>query len=364
MHIDELDTPAVVIDLDIMERNLERLAAYCRAHRLDLRPHAKTHKIPEIARLQIAAGAVGVTVAKVGEARVMVDAGIDDILVAYPIVTERKADALAGLADRARISVAVDSIDAVRALAAAAVRRDSEIGILVEVDVGFHRCGLPSADAALALALQVQQTPGVSFLGLMFYPGHLLLPAAAQTAVLPAINERLDECYAAFQAADVQLAVVSGGSTPTAYRSHEFSGVTEIRPGMYPLYDRNMLEIDACAQGDCALTVLVTVVSTAVAGRAIVDGGSKTFSSDRLLAGAKSGHGVVVDDADTEFVAVSEEHGHLDISRSTRARSVGDRLAIIPNHVCTTINMHDTLYGHRNGRIECVWRVAGRGAVR
>ena len=215
----------------------------------------------------------------------------------------------------------------------------------------------------MALARHVLDAPRLGFSGLMFYPGHLLLRSDAQTDLLPSINAQLEACYAELEDAAIPTGTVSGGSTPTAYRSHEFSGVTEVRPGMYAFNDRNMLEIGVCGVSDCALAVLVTVVSTAVAGSAIVDGGSKTFSSDALLAGDRSGYGLVEQDADASFRAVSEEHGHLDIRQSSKQYRIGERLSVVPNHVCATVNLHERIYGHRGGIVECTWRVAARGAI-
>jgi D-serine deaminase-like pyridoxal phosphate-dependent protein len=364
MRIEELDTPSVIIDLDILERNLARLGAYCREHGINLRPHTKTHKIPAIAKMQIGSGAIGITVAKVSEAEVMTEAGIQDVLVAYPIVSESKAAVLARLACRANITVSLDSIEAAQYLSQCASRKGSRIGILVEMDVGLHRCGVSTPGAAARLAGQIAALPAVELKGLMFYPGHMLADYDGQTRLIPAVNAKLEECYDLFHKAGLPATVVSGGSTPTAYRSHEFHGITEIRPGMYPFYDRNMLAIGACQLEDCAASVLVTVVSTAVEGMAIVDGGSKTFSSDRFLAGDGRGYGKILQDEAAEFAQMSEEHGHLDIRHSGRRYPIGERLNIIPNHVCATINMHDEIYGVRGGVVEETWNVAARGRVR
>jgi D-serine deaminase-like pyridoxal phosphate-dependent protein len=361
--IAELDTPSVLVDLDVMERNMRRLAAYCREQGLHLRPHTKTHKIPELARQQLESGACGITVAKPGEARVMVEAGIQDVLVAYPIVSEVKARELAALAEEARISVSLDSIEAATALSRQATARGVRIRVLVEIDVGFGRCGVFHEDQALSLAQRIMDLPALEFRGLMFYPGHMLAEEAEQRRLLIEVNERLDRVQEAFRRGGHAIECISGGSTPTAYMSHDFHGVTEIRPGMYVFNDRNMLTIKTCTLVDCAVSVIVTVVSTAVPARAIVDGGSKTFSSDGLLAGSRKGYGLVLEDEGAKFVGVSEEHGHLDISGSTRSYRVGDRLSIIPNHVCATVNMHDQIYATRDGRVQNVWRVAGRGKV-
>ncbi|MCS6816808.1 MAG: alanine racemase [Blastocatellia bacterium] len=364
MRIQDLETPAVLIDLDVMERNLTRMAEYCRRHGLALRPHTKTHKIPELAHRQIESGASGITVAKVGEAEVMSQAGLTDILIAYPIVGREKATRVAALAERTSLMVSLDSEEAARDISTSARERGVRVGLLVELDVGFRRCGVSRPEDAIALARVIQDLPNVEFRGLMFYPGHFMVPEPERRRLLEDVNARLLRFYEAFDRVDLPIAIVSGGSTPTAYLSHEFVGVTEIRPGMYIFNDRTMVGLGVARLEDCALSVLVTVVSTSVSGRAIVDGGSKTFSNDRYRAGDGRGFGLVREDPEAEVEALSEEHGHLDISRSSRRYRVGERLTIIPNHVCTVMNLHDEVYGVRGDRVEVVWRVAARGRVR
>jgi D-serine deaminase-like pyridoxal phosphate-dependent protein len=364
VFVGDLDTPALLVDLDVMEANLARLGSYCRTHNLKLRPHTKTHKIPEIAKMQLESGATGIAVAKVSEAEVMAGAGIRDIMIAYPIATPAKAKRLAALAEQAQISVSLDSADAARVLSQQASERGTNFNLLVEIDVGFHRCGVRDAHDAVALARTIVGLRNVNLGGIMFYPGHLLAKPEQQTALLGPVNDVLDKALAAFADAGLPVQVVSGGSTPTAYRSHEFHGVTEIRPGMYLFNDRNMMGADVAALTDCAVSVAVTVVSTAVSGRAIVDGGSKTFSSDRFLSGDGVGCGLVREDPEAAFESMSEEHGHLNISKSSKQYRVGDRLTIVPNHVCTTINMHHEVYGIRGETVESVWQVAGQGKIR
>jgi D-serine deaminase-like pyridoxal phosphate-dependent protein len=364
MHISELETPAVIVDLDVMERNLSRVADYCRTHKLFLRPHTKTHKIPELAKRQIASGATGITVAKLGEAEVMLDAGIDDILIAYPIVGADKTARLARIAERAKIRVSLDSEEAAREISAAAKRQGATIGILIEMDVGFERCGLSNENDLVTLAQKITELPGLEFKGLMFFPGHFSVEPEERVALRTQVNDFLQRTLAAFERAGVRVAVVSGGSTPTAYEGGSFYGVNEVRPGTYIFNDRNTVAVSAASLSDCALSVLVTVVSTAVPGHAVVDGGSKTFSYDRFQGGDGKGFGIVKEDPAAEVERFSEEHGHLNIARSERNYRVGDRISIIPNHVCTTVNMHDEIYGVRGEQVEEVWRVAARGKVR
>jgi D-serine deaminase-like pyridoxal phosphate-dependent protein len=364
MHISDLETPAVVVDLDVMDRNLTRMAAYCREQKLLLRPHTKSHKIPELAKRQLAGGATGITVAKLGEAEVMLNAGITDILIAYPIVGEKKTAHLARLAEEATITVALDSEAAARGVSAAAERQGTTIKVLVEMDVGFGRCGLGNEKDLLALAQTIADLPAVEFRGVMFFPGHFGVGPEQRAALRVQVNDFLDRTLETFARAGVLIPIVSGGSTPSAYESELFHGVNEVRPGMYIFNDRNTVAISAASLNDCALSVLVTVVSTAVSGHAIVDGGSKTFSSDRFQAADGIGFGLVKEDPAAVVERLTEEHGHLDVEHSERRYRVGERLSIIPNHVCTTVNMHDEIYGVRGEQVETVWRVEGRGKVR
>ena len=364
MHISELETPAVIVDLDVMDHNLARMADYCRANKLLLRPHTKTHKIPELAKRQIASGATGITVAKLGEAEVMLNAGITDILIAYPIVGEKKTRHLARLAEEARITVALDSEEAAREISAAAAMQGSTLSVLVEMDVGFGRCGIGREEELLILGKAIAALPALEFKGLMFFPGHFGVGPDERAAMRIEVNDFLDRTLDTFARAGLPLSIVSGGSTPTAFEGGLFHGVNEVRPGTYIFNDRNTVATGAASLDECALSVIVTVVSTAVRGHAVVDGGSKTFSYDRFQGGDGKGFGIVKEDTFADLERFSEEHGHLNIERSERRYRVGDRLSIIPNHVCTTVNMHDEIYGVRGEQVETVWRVAGRGKVR
>jgi D-serine deaminase-like pyridoxal phosphate-dependent protein len=364
MLVSELETPAVVVDLDVMERNLSRMANYCLTRNIKLRPHTKSHKIPELAKLQMACGAAGITVAKLGEAEVMLNAGLTDILIAYPLVGRVKAKRVAELAGRANITVSLDSEEAARGISEEVTARNVKVGILAELDVGFRRCGLANENALLLLAQKISDLPGLEFRGLMFFPGQFVVGSEERATLLNQVNSLLDRTLETFEQSGFPISIVSGGSTPTAYDAHLFRGVNEIRPGMYIFNDRNMTGIGVAGIEDCALSVLVTVVSTSVAGRSIIDGGSKTFSSDRYLAGNGKGFGLIKEDPSAELESLSEEHGHLNIANSTRRYKVGERLTIIPNHVCSAVNMHNEVYGVRGERVEAVWQVAGRGKVK
>jgi D-serine deaminase-like pyridoxal phosphate-dependent protein len=364
MLVSELETPAVVVDLDVMERNLSRMAEYCQRQGIKLRPHTKSHKIPELAKRQIESGATGITVAKIGEAEVMLASGITDILIAYPLVGIAKTTRLAELAELADITVSLDSLEAARAISEQATARNVKVGILAELDVGFGRCGVANEKELLKLAQEISVLPGLEFRGVMFFPGQFVVGPTERAALRVEVNDLLGRTQEAFEHDGMQLVTVSGGSTPTAYDAHQFRGLNEVRPGMYIFNDRNMAGIGVASIEDCALSVIVTVVSTSLLGRAIVDGGSKTFSSDRYLAGDGRGFGLVKEDTEAQLESLSEEHGHLNVKYSTHRYRIGERLTVIPNHVCSTVNMHDQIYGVRGERVETVWSVAGRGKVR
>jgi D-serine deaminase-like pyridoxal phosphate-dependent protein len=361
MHISELDTPAVLVDLDVMERNLRRAQAYCTAHGIQLRPHMKTHKTPQIGRMQVEFGAVGLTCAKLGEAEVMADAGIQDLLIAYPLWGPAKLERLLRLAVRCVVTVVFDSAEVAEGISRAAQAAGTRIGALVEVDTGTGRCGLALGPEMLALCRQVAALPGLQFRGLMTYQGYIKGSPAEREAQMRAENDRLQTALDLLRSEGLACEVVSGGTSPSLMFSHLADAITENRSGTYVFNDRNMVGSDAATWDDCALRVALTVVSNAVPGQIIVDGGSKTFSSDR---GPWDGFGRVVEDPDTLFVNMNEEHGFVRLNGSTHRHRIGDRLHVIPNHVCTCVNMHDELWVHRNGEVVDCWHIAARGKIR
>src|SRR5271157_2265170 len=291
----ELSTPALTVDLDVLERNLQRVAELCRQQGVGLRPHTKTHKTVEVARLQLAHGAVGLTVAKVGEAEVMAGAGLDDILVAFPILGDEKLRRLARIARARRLLLSLDSEAAAQELSRAAAAQDASIGVLVEVDAGAHRCGLEPGPALVALAKAIEKLPGLKFRGLMSFFGNVWGTPEQRRAEAEHVAERVARGLEAFRAERMPVEIVSGGSTPSAEFAHLIPGLTEVRPGTYVYNDLNTYYQGACSLEDCAVRVVTTVVSTAVPGRAIIDAGSKTFSSDLLGSGPQSGYGYVVE---------------------------------------------------------------------
>jgi D-serine deaminase-like pyridoxal phosphate-dependent protein len=357
--VDAIDTPAALVDVDRMHANLRRAAEYCRTHGLAWRPHAKTHKSPALAAEQVRAGAVGVTVATPREAEVIAGA-VDDLLLAYPPIGRAKLDRLMALPERVRLTVGLDSAEALRGLAEAARASGRPVGVLVEVDAGMGRVGVQSAEDAVALARAVADADGVEYRGIMFYPGHVRERVEQQDAGIRTLSDRVGRTLDALAAAGVAPAVVSGGSTPTFWRSHEIAGLTEVRPGTSIFNDRTTAEIGACAWDDCAYSVLATVVSTAVPGQAVVDAGSKALSREEIRADA-AGFGALLDRPEVVVKGVSEEHGLLDLSGTDWRPRIGERVRIVPNHVCVSVNLQERMYGVRGGEVVEVWDVAARG---
>lgn len=361
MHISELDTPALVIDLDIMERNLRRVGDYCKGHGLRLRPHTKTHKVPAVGRRQLDSGAVGLTVAKVGEAEVMLGANPPDLLIAYPVIGRSKLARLMQVAKKTRVTVALDSVGVARQLSEAARETQVEVAVLAEVDAGLGRVGVQPGPELIELAHGIQRLPNLVFDGIDFYPGHIKDTGERGKEQIRKLSELVGCILDDFKREGIAVRIVSGGSTPSLFHSHEVGGLNEIRPGTYVYNDVNTVASGGCTFDDCAASILVTVVSTAHRGQIIVDGGSKTFSSD--TAAPPSVHGRVVESPESAFVRLNEEHGYIDITKSKREFAVGDRLHIIPSHICVAVNLHEQVYGKRGYHVEETWKVEGRGKL-
>ena len=363
MRISELDTPALLIDLDIMEANLRRVADYARQHDLRLRPHTKTHKTPALGRQQLDSGAAGLTVAKVSEAEVMLDSGTPDLLVAYPVIGRTKLERLAEVARKTHVTVALDNLTAARQLSDAARETRVEFSVLAEADVGLGRVGVPPAEIT-DLGRALSNLPHLKLQGIAFYPGHIKQMDEEGQAGVDRLSEIVAAMLKQFRSAGLSAEIVSGGSTPALYESHRVAGVNEIRPGTYIFNDRNTVECGSCGWEDCAVSIMVTVVSTARQGQMIVDGGSKTFSSDRLSTTGEPTFGRITEAPGAVFTKMNEEHGYIDLRRAERADfQIGERVRIIPNHVCVAVNLHEQIYGVRGGAVEQVWKVEGRGKL-
>jgi len=342
----DVPTPALLVDLTVAQRNIDRMQAYADEHGLGLRPHTKTHKSLRLAARQLAAGARGLTVAKVGEAEVMAAAdGCGDLLVAYPAFDPGRRARLARLA-RGRgdvaVRVGVDSAVAADAIADAARDAGATIGLLVDLDVGMHRTGVQSPADALALAQRIDKTKGARLDGIMFYPGHVRGGPDDQAAALSEVAVILGETLALWRKSGLAAAIVSGGSTPAAPRSHLVGGATEIRPGTYVFNDMNTVRAGHAGLDDCAARVACTVISDAVPGKVVLDAGSKTLTSDRCSPALDSGFGHVVEYPGAKIVRLSEEHGEVDLSGCSGAPPrLGERIHVIPNHICPCVNLQN-----------------------
>jgi D-serine deaminase-like pyridoxal phosphate-dependent protein len=361
MHISELDTPALIIDLDIMDRNLRRVADYAKVHGLRLRPHTKTHKVPAIGRRQLELGAVGLAIAKVGEAEVMLDANPPDLLLVYPVLGKSKLARLMEVAKKTQLTVALDNLVSARQLSDAAREAKVEIGVLAEVDVGLNRVGVSAGPELMKLARGLRSLPNLRFEGIDFYPGHIRDTSERGMEQIRKLRELVQRILDDFRLEGIEVRVVSGGSTPTLFQSHQINGLNEIRPGTYIYNDVNTVASGACTFDDCAVSIRVTVISTARPNQIIVDGGSKTFSSD--TAAPPSVHGRIVEAPACAFHKENEEHGFVDITHAKRDFAVGDVLHIIPSHVCVAVNLHEYVYGIRREQVETVWKVEGRGKL-
>ena len=358
--MDALVTPAAIVDLVRMDANITRMSEYAQGSGVALRPHTKTHKSARLARLQLAAGAHGVTVATVREAEVMA-AVADDILLAYPPIGAAKLDRLFALPRHVNLGVALDSPEALETLAAAARASDRTVGVLVEVDLGMRRVGLGSATDVVRLARIAAATEGIDYRGVLFYPGHIREDVAEQGPALERLARDMERLLEALSTSEVPARTVSGGSTPTAFGTHILPGITEIRPGTYIFNDRTTAAIGACAWDDCAYSVLATVVSTAVAGQAVIDAGAKALAREELRGATGDGYGALLDRPEVVVRALSEEHGILDLSATRWRPRIGDRVQVVPNHVCVSVNLHDRVFAARGSEIVDWWPVDARG---
>lgn len=348
------ETPYLAVDLDILEQNLARAADDAAAKGIALRPHAKTHKMPEIARRQLAHGAIGLTLATVSEAEIFADAGIDDIFVAYPVwPSVARAARIRELASRITLRVGVDSIESADALGAALPRDALEI--LVEVDSGHHRSGVQPQDAG-SVAVAAARA-GLRVGGVFTFPGHSYgLGVGSQAAIDE--SAAILAAVESFSRLGMDAAIRSGGSTPS-WHSSDGTALTEARPGVYVFNDAQQVELETCGFADVSLTVVTTVVSKH--GRdVVVDAGSKVLGADRPA--WTTGFGRVAGFPDARVVALSEHHATIHLPDDVAIPDLGSTLRIIPNHVCNTVNLADDVFVVQDGVIVSTWAVAARGA--
>jgi D-serine deaminase-like pyridoxal phosphate-dependent protein len=347
----DLETPAVLIDLDRAEANLRKAQNAADAAGIKLRPHIKTHKLPRFAHRQVELGAVGITVQKLGEAEVMADDGITDLLLTFNIIGTRKLARLKALHERVTIRTVADSADCIAGLATTFTDARHPLGVFVECDTGMGRCGVQSPGAALDLARKIIGAQGLVFAGLMTYPAAGKYREAAQW---------LADAKTLFELEGVAIPTITTGGTPDIGHMGEAGVATEYRPGTYIYMDRSQVAAGAATFDDCALTVLATVVSRPTPGRAIIDAGSKALTSDLL---GLQGHGYVLEYPDARITGLSEEHGTLDVSACAEKPRIGDVIRIIPNHCCPVTNLFDRVNLVRDGQVVETVPVAARGRV-
>ena len=364
LSLDDLATPFLYVDLERMTTNIDMMAAAARDLGVRLRPHAKTHKVPEIARLQIAAGAAGITVSKVSEAEVFADAGFDDLFLAYEIVAPPQLQRLVRLAGSAQVRCAVDSREGAEALSRAATDAGIELQVMLEIDLGIGRTGVPAGAAARELAQRIAALPSLKLIGVYGFRGFRAFSEGAATRETwgRAEGEALVSAADGLRAVGLPIVEVSAGSTPTALPAGSVRGVTEIRPGQYLFGCANVVAQGAMRADEVALFARATVISRPADDRAVVDAGSKTLSADGPW---EPGHGLgyLASDPTTRVVSLWEEHGVLGLGENARSLRVGDRVSIVPNHVCSAVNLHDRLVGVHDERIEVVWKIAARGRL-
>ncbi|KWV49638.1 alanine racemase [Bradyrhizobium macuxiense] len=348
----EYGTPCAVIDMDRVERNIARIQAACDQAGVANRPHIKTHKNPTLAQLQVKAGAMGITCQKLGEAEIMADAGIDNILISYNLLGDEKMARLGALQGKTNVTVAADNSVVVGDLPKAAAASGRPLSVVVECDTGRKRAGVETPAEAIALAREIAGSKGLSFAGFMLYP--------TETGWADA-QKFYDEALAGVRAHGLDATIVSTGGTPNLKNLGKLKGGTEHRFGTYIYNDRMQVAAGVATWDDCALHIYSTVVSRAGPERGILDAGSKTLTSDT---GGLEGHGLILEHPEARIARFAEEHGFLDLSRSNTRPGVGDVVRIVPNHVCVVVNMMDEVVMVRGDEIIGTLPVAARGKLR
>ncbi|WP_249898830.1 alanine racemase [Paenibacillus sp. PK3_47] len=357
----ELQTPAPIIDLDILEKNINRMAGRLQAAGISHRPHIKSHKSAQIARMQLDAGAAGITVAKLAEAEVFAAAGVEPILIAYPVIGADKLERYARLHLEHKLLTTVDSLTCAAGLSEIGMRTGKPVEVLIEIDGGLHRGGRQAGEDTLHFALELLKLPGIRIAGVMGYFGTIynncgaeaFRQAAGEEAVLMRNTAEL------LRSTGVPVDIISTGSSPAALMSGELEGVTEVRAGNYVFFDASGIGMGLAGEEECALRVIATVVSTPLPGRATIDAGTKTLTSDK--AHGREGFGIVVGYPEVTLSALNEEHGFLQYDPEEVSLKIGDRIEIIPNHSCVIPNLHQQVAGVRGGRRTTWIQIDARG---
>lgn len=355
-----VSTPAVIVDLDVAERNIQRMAEVVRSAGIRHRPHIKSHKSVFFARKQLEAGSIGITCAKLGEAEVMAEAGIDDILIAFPIIGKDKQERLFRLAQQIKVTCVADSVEGAKSVSSVGERVGLRIPLYIEVDGGIGRCGRQPGQDTAEFAKQIRHLPGIEIVGVLSYSGQIYAESSRESIRATAKNEALllKQSADMIRAAGIELPVVSGGSSLSSKFAKELDGVTEVRAGNYLFHDVGQLSMGMVTVDDCALRVITTVVSVPAPGRAIIDAGSKTLTTDMMP--FSKGFGYVIEFPEIEIFKLNEEHGFLRYDPSLTLQ-IGQQLTIIPNHACVIPNLCDELLGVRAGRVVDIIKVDARG---
>lgn len=360
---DELDTPSLLVDLDKLTRNIADMADFAAKTGVRLRPHAKTHKTSEIAKMQLEAGATGLTVAKLSEAEIFADAGCTDLLIAYPLIGRIKQRRLFELLQRAQVTTVLDHPDIAAELSRAAVEYGRELPVLVDVDTGMHRTGVPAGQPAVEFALWVARLPRLRFAGLLTHEGHAIMAGSPDQvrATSLAAGEALAQTAELIRATGLDVPIVSVGLTVAAKVTATVPGITETRPGTYVFYDRSGVLHGLVSWEQCAATVLATVVTRPAPDRVLLDAGSKTLTSDMTLVRPPvPGYGHVVGHPDWLIEKLSEEHNWVTIPPADPVR-IGEQVEIIPNHICPVVNLFDEMILVRGDEVVGAWTVTARG---
>jgi D-serine deaminase-like pyridoxal phosphate-dependent protein len=356
LYTDEIETPALIIDLEIMERNIAKMSEFFKDKEAKLRPHAKTHKCPAIAHKQLEAGARGVCCQKLSEAEIMINAGIKDVLITNQVVGATKIRKLVGLSRHGCPIVAVDDLEVAKQTSETALEAGTCQDVVIEVDVGIERCGKAPGKPTLEFAREIVKLKGLNLRGLMGYEGPFfnIVSFEERKNAANKRNKLLVDTAELLRKNGIDVEIVSAGATGTYNITGAFPGITEVEAGSYVFMDTYYLRLENLGF-ESSLTLLSTVISTPVPGRAIIDSGMKAITNEFGMPKVKGIEGA-------ELVSLSEEHGKLKIPDSARLK-VGDKIEIIPSHCCTTCNLHEQYYGVRRGKLEVVWPIAARGKI-
>lgn len=356
--LDDLDTPALCLDLDILESNIRSVAATCQEHGVNWRPHCKGHKVPAIAQKEISAGAIGITCAKLGEAEVMAAAGLTDLLIANLIVGRKKVQRLVELRRIADPIICLDHLDQAKPVSDAMEQAGLKVRAIIEVDIGLQRVGVPPGEAAVEFAKQLQSLPGIDLAGIMGYEGHLL--------TIPDFHEKQTKIHQALgllqQTKDMMIEqgipcpIVSCGGTGSYLHAVEATGITEVQAGGAVYMDAFYRQVCKVENLDYAMTVLTTIVGRPAPDRAVIDAGRKTINKEVL-------NPIIAGRDDIEVVRLSAEHGELKLAPSAQDLRIGDRIQLVPGYGDLTTVLHDVFYGFRRGSLEVIWPITGRGKL-